>query len=585
MKDGDGGTHSSGQYGELGKASYYIDSRQALTDSESTTSAADRAARKQAEEIRKASEIQAREERLKKFALLDKPKITPEQFVWLNIMSQTGDLTSKTNITPENYGTYYLFKDPGKPLKGGYLFNFEKKNIYIEEERNSPGHYENRYQIDFFDPEEKKDILNSKYIGIFELPNILPTTAPSTVIFRRLIDVDDTTGEMIFYNKEEHNDNNQKYKPEDNIFGGWKDFCIVEVDPETKNHVVMDETSLYDRDTLQFLTGKVITQSLVEKMCGKPGSSEGKKEIYVKFVLPWKSTPERTKKTPLSDSDIKELEKAIELSKDAMETQGSKLCVTRSKPIEKVLGPPLIDLVHIPDGCPQRIRFENYYIKIGEFSVKVDITPFKRGENPEDKTGNIKIDTRAKEYSITIRYDRKKIFITEKEKYAYTQRNDKAIILLHKNLKLRTDPNPAKVDDVFYFYKTEDKTRQYPLIGRVCHVVKIENIEEKKYFFSKNTKTITYTYDVNYINTETGEQLKETGVTQLYERNIKAEEAEAEAEKEANTTSGGKKNRRSVRRKQRKRKTNIRKKTRRGGLSSIPKSIKRKMRTKKSRRH
>lgn len=248
-----------------------IDYRQSLTDSDSAAAAA-APARKRAEEIQKAAETQGRVERLQKFASLPKPNITPEQFVWLETMSKTGELPAVriSDITSEKYETYYLISTIGKPFQGGFLFNVEKTtNTYSGQQGTS--YDETRYNITFFNPETKQEISISTNGSVFELPTTLPTSAPSTVIFRRLIDVDDVTGVMTFYDKDHNGD--QTYAPEDSMFRGWRNFCIVEVDPETKNHVVMDESSLYDRDILNFFTGKVITPSLVEKMCGKPGSN------------------------------------------------------------------------------------------------------------------------------------------------------------------------------------------------------------------------------------------------------------------------------------------------------------------------
>lgn len=544
----------SGKSGESGEWSPYVDDHQLSTDSYAA------AAINRAEEIQKAAETQGRVERLQRFASLPKPNITPEQFVWLETMSKTGELPAVriSDITSEKYETYYLIKETGKPLQGGFLFNVEKTT---SNHSGQPGtSTETRYKISFFNPETKQEISISTNGSVFELTTTLPTSAPRSAIFRRLIDVDDITGEMIFYND---GNGNYTFLPKDLYTGGWNHLCIVEVDPKTTNHVVLDEKSLYDRNTLKSFTGKVITPSLVEKMCGKPGSSEGKKEIYVKCDLRRYTPLKIAEKKPMTDGDIAALKMAIDLSKDAMETQGSKLCVTRSKPNDQVLGPASIELVPIPDGFPQNNTFGVYYIKIGEFSVKININ---RGEKP-DSNGNFKIHSRIDVNSAML-YRRADIFITKSQLVQL----DKANTTLHRNLRRRTDPNPAKVGDVVYFYKSTDTTREYPLTGSVVNVVITEDV--KKNMFTKNTITKTYKYDIKYTDEEIGEH-NELGVPQLYERATEAEKADS--------TSGGKKNRRSVRRKQRK--TNRRKKTRRGGVSSIHKSIKRKMRTKKSRRH
>ena len=531
-----------------------FDYRQSLTDSDAAAAAAE-PARKRAEEIQKAAETQGGVERLQRFTSLPKPNITPEQFLWLGLMSKTGELPAmtKSDITPEKYETYYLFNARHDlPLQGGFLFNFEKTtNTHSGQQGSS--YEDTSYKITFFNPETKQEISISDDGSVYELPTTLPTSAPRSAIFRRLIDVDDITGEMIFYN--DGNDN-YTFLPNDSYTGGWNYLCIVEVDPKTTNHVVLDEKSLYDRNTLKSFTGKVITPSLVEKMCGKPGSSEGKKEIYVKCDLQRYTPLQIAEKKPMTDGDIAALKMAIDLSKDAMETQGSKLCVTRSKPNDQVLGPALTELAPMPDGCPQNITFGVYYIKIGEFSVKININ---RGEKP-DSNGNFKIHSRNANSAML--YRRVDIFITKSQLGLLQDTTNKT---LHRNLRRRTTPNPAKDGDVVYFYKSTDTTREYPLTGSVVNVVTTEDVKKK---------TKTYKYDIKYTDEETGEH-NELGVPQLYERDTEAENADS--------TSGGKKNRRSVRRNQRK--TNRRKKTRRGGVSSIHKSIKRKMRTKKARRH
>ena len=348
--------------------------------------------------------------------------------------------------------------------------------------------------------------------------------APRSAIFRRLIDVNDITGEMTFF--KDGNDN-YTFVPENYGREGWTNLCIVEVDPETKNHVVLDEKSLYDGETLKSFTGKVITQSLVEKMCGKkPGSSEGKKEIYVKCDLR-DFLPLQIVKKPMTDGDITALQMAIDLSEAAMETQGFNLCKTRSKPI--VVGPAVIELVPIPDGCPQRITFPDYYIKIGEFSVKIIIAHM---EEP-DLEGKFRIHS-INNYLYTMSKSKADIFITKDAKSQRVQLQDKSNTTLHRNLKRRTY---AKVNDVVYFYKSTDTTREYPLTGTVINVVTTEDVKNK---------TKIYKYDIKYTDEETGEHT-EPGVSQLYERDTEAEKAEkirdreAEIAEKAGSKDGGKK--------------------------------------------
>ena len=535
---------------------------------------------------------------------------TPQQMAWLNMMIESGDIREvSSKLTEANYNTYYLFKTkPNGILQGGFL---SKIVSYGKTQRGwFEGVFEERdytvIQYVFYDPITKQEIetdeqKESELRPMYSLPDILPTSEPRSGIFKRIIDVDDVTGNMTFY--DDGNGSNTYAIPTNS---NWTGMCIVEIDPQSGGNHNMLDANLLCSSIQKGFTGKIITTMLVEKMCGKrhPAneSSESalseevrntnkmkresvKREIYVKVRVVSPNNPVLNR-TGMNLADIEELHKIREKTKDVIKTQGSNLCVTRAKPHDKVLGPGLEDLAPVSDDELESLlgRRTDFYGRFGEFAVKVRLASNKRPFRICSLLDGITLKNLESDDYLLVTRDFRRVFQTSVD-------NSKK--LFQSNLKKRI--SPAKKGDIVYFYKPKDTNKEYPLYGKV-EVVNSETYVVKKKIFGKDVMgEKNHKYDIKYTDKEIDDEVTEKGVTQLYEPDV--ENIDDERNKEPISqdlpfnlspsahfinTRGGKKNiKRTAKRKQRK--LNGRKKTRRSVYQSR-KSIKRKMRSKLPRR-
>jgi len=511
------------------------------------------------------------------------PLPTTEQMSWLNMMIESGDIRESSKLTEANYKTYYLFKiEPTGILQGGFLFKIVKngmsRNGWVNGEFQTI--YYTTIQYVVYDPILKREITTkerseNEILPMYSLPDTLPTSEPRSGIFKRIIDVDDVTGNMTFY--DDGNGSNTYAIPTNS---NWTGMCIVEIDHQSGNHNMLDAKLLCSSIQKAF-TGKIITTKLVEKICGKPtksNDSEGiKRELYVKVRVDTnKPVINSSPLNPLKPADIEELHKIREKTKDVINTQGSNLCATRAKPVDKVIGPDVGDLAPVTDKELAGLigRKTDFYSRFGEFAVKVllasnaDRRPFEICSLLDGRTLK-KLESGSGDYLLV-----KKDF-----KHEFQIATDESIRLFESNLKKRI--SPAKKGDMVYFYKSSDTTKEYPLYGKVEVVNSEPYVVEKKLFGKNVMGEKNHKYDITYTDKETHDEVTETGVTQLqlYEPDLEKMHEERTNESPPQQLNGGKKNiKRTVNRKQKK--LNGRKKTRRSVYQSR-KSIKRMMRSKR----
>ena len=122
-----------------------------------------------------------------------------QQLEWLSTMIRTGQIQKIQKIPQENKGKYYLIKKHNSgTLSGGYLFKIDEKRRTTRQENQDrteitlPG---DKYQTySFYSPSLLLTLdIESDKDDIYPLPDQLPTSAPKTRRFARIIDVDEIT--------------------------------------------------------------------------------------------------------------------------------------------------------------------------------------------------------------------------------------------------------------------------------------------------------------------------------------------------------------------------------------------------------
>jgi hypothetical protein len=196
--------------------------------------------------------------------------------------------------------------------------------------------------------------------------SIPPPDLPKTAIFRRLIDIDDVTGEFTFHD-------NFKLKIPLQEYGN----SYIRFNSGTKN-ITVESMSKLISDTNLALTGKRLGPAAVEIMCEKENENE---QIYMMFELNTKL------KAPPRNVNLEEFEDVVEATRDV--EQGTALCKTRGEPLPEVLGPNPNELVQVTDeviklivtgkvtvnGKLSEYEFQLYGV-IGEFSFKIKLLEY-----------------------------------------------------------------------------------------------------------------------------------------------------------------------------------------------------------------
>ena len=478
---------------------------------------------------------------------------TPDQLKWMaEMMSYVIDfkLTQVNDLTEDNKGTYYLYKDDttvNSPLFGGYLFNVREKIVQVGGEAgywmndyspSPPPARQNKHvsEYSFYNENGNVTTVRSDQVIVYSLPVRLPKTPPKSRSFKRIVDVDDITGEFTLH------DGITVTFPEDKL----AEYFFIVCPPSWKSGSDMFwfNVSRAINPNYKAYTGKLVTSTLVQMICGDMNDdSTGKHEFYVQYqnttfdtvttsdtVTPSSSITPPTilfiGKNPTTDDDDRDIKSISETTKD--KPIGEKLCKTRAEPVESVKGPVLPRLDASKENfkklegvitCynPSLHNEMDVYVQLGYYLTKATI--FSKAENPKHLVVQAILDP-------TIRFDwaKDQIFVLDRD--ISIAKSDKEVYAL-RNIK-RIPPNKKLSNGAeIYFYLGNNKSRNA-----------IRGIIVKKALFSS-------TYTVKY--KEDGvEKNAEKVLSELYERDEDAEKYEAAEDKKAtdgsSLTGAGKKN-------------------------------------------
>jgi len=474
---------------------------------------------------------------------------TTEQLKWLKIMADNNLLEplNKT-LTLNDIGTYYLYRNPKTNLfVGGYLFNVREKIVQVGGEAgywmndyspSPPPARQNKHvsEYSFYNENGNVTTVRSDQVIVYSLPVRLPKTPPKSRSFKRIVDVDDITGEFTLH------DGITVTFPEDKL----AEYFFIVCPPSWKSGSDMFwfNVSRAINPNYKAYTGKLVTSTLVQMICGDMNDdSTGKHEFYVQYqnttfdtvttsdtVTPSSSITPPTilfiGKNPTTDDDDRDIKSISETTKD--KPIGEKLCKTRAEPVESVKGPVLPRLDASKENfkklegvitCynPSLHNEMDVYVQLGYYLTKATI--FSKAENPKHLVVQAILDP-------TIRFDwaKDQIFVLDRD--ISIAKSDKEVYAL-RNIK-RIPPNKKLSNGAeIYFYLGNNKSRNA-----------IRGIIVKKALFSS-------TYTVKY--KEDGvEKNAEKVLSELYERDEDAEKYEAAEDKKAtdgsSLTGAGKKN-------------------------------------------
>jgi hypothetical protein len=377
---------------------------------------------------------------------------SPQQLEWLSTMIRTGQIQKIQEISQENKGKYYLFKKHNSgTLSGGYLFKIDEKRRTISQQYQDGivTSDDVKYQTySFYSPSLLLTLdIESDKDDIYPLPDQLPTSAPKTRRFARIIDVDDKTGQLTLH------DGTSEQKMNFN-----ESHHIIEFDPTTKTGTFIPLSNLItlNSNPRYFFTGSSATRIFVQKIC------DDTKRLYVQ--LEFSNNEPLQGNNSLSDSEINEIEN---IAKDIAIPDKSS-CETKGHPIEKVRGPRFypakftqFDASHHKSGV-QVYYYDKRYDGEGGFSSSVKVNKVFTTNDGRPACSAISLTQYQDSPPIGILTT--VLFVLKDEVEAANAKSEKEII--EQNLRKVTG---KKVEDEVYFYETrEDEVkRQNPKKGKI----------------------------------------------------------------------------------------------------------------------
>ena len=481
---------------------------------------------------------------------------TPEQLEWMDKMRLyvTDGTFEKVLLTTDNIGTCYLYKQYNDtPLSGGNLFKVKSTIFQVGGETDqmaaTSSYNDNsnpRYvSVDVYtfshEYTDNTTVVRSDKGVVYALPARLPITPPKPRSFKRIVDVDDVTGEFTLH------DGSTVTFPQDKL----EDYYFIQ-NPQPKDS---NNPSLSVSDCIypyqKEYTGKIVTSHLVQKICGDiNGDGTEKYELYLQcqnttFDTVTTSDTVATSDTVTSSSSIKspltlfsgytkmeddEWSEIRTISENTKETQiGEKLCKTRADPVQSVKGPVIPSLRESDETLKKLVTPYNaslhkdfdIYIRWGYYLVKVKIvgssnnSHFIVGSTLPNSTTHFRL---IKDLIFVLNRD---INVANHDKELYVLRNIKPIPKTHK----------MKMGETIYFYLNNDR-RKSAIPGIIVKIV-------KKAMFSS-------TYTVQYKDEDGVEKETEVKASELYQRDKDAEKNEAketaQTAADLGLSLGGKKN-------------------------------------------
>lgn len=417
---------------------------------------------------------------------------TKEQFVMLKLMIYSELLSNVASVTNVDIGKYYLFftLDDRDNLKGGYLFKINGSKYF------------------FYDNNTDKVKIAESLDYIYSLPDQLPTKSTIFRHFKRIIDVNDKTGVFTLHD-------NTKFQ-----FPEFKSYNILEITinqyyiltfNKNTNNIEFVRLNLFlDYVKQQQYTGKVVSSLFVQKLCGDINSDGNEKEeLYIQFKV---AKPGEMIKTDIELFE-EEKTKILEISNATQElTIGEELCKTRAKPIDGVYVDTFNRIEDLPNEneymkIPKDINPTDtlpLYIKYGYYLIQVRLHWWF------DQSSYIMVEPIIPIVSIgaegTNELKIKDRTLTKDEIYTINIK-DTAEESLLRNLKIKKDEK-VSLNDLIYFYKEDDISREHPIPGKIIEV-KYDKEKEKK------------VYKVEYINEEENVETKDVSVVYHVETQTK----------------------------------------------------------------
>lgn len=475
---------------------------------------------------------------------------TPDQLKWMEeMMSYVTDNTFKqVALRTNNIGTYYLYKqDKDTPLSGGYLFRVKTTTVQVGGEMPSNDYDSSPknvsvvvYTFSHEDTDNTTVVRSDKGI-VYALPARLPKTPPKPRSFKRIIDVDDVTGEFTLH------DGSTVTFPEDEL---GKYFFIQGPQYGEKSGLYWFSVNNCINPQQKAYTGKLVTSQLVQRICGdKNPNQTGKRALYIQIqnttfdtvttydtVTPSDTVPHSSSikqpttpfkgDKPTTDDEGPHIESVIDKTKDIQ--IGVKLCKTRAEPVESVKGPVLPTLNaseenfkklegEITHFNPSLHKELDIYIQWGYYLTKAKMVG--RSRNPEQLEVQAILDP-----TVRFLWNKNQIFVLDRD-----ISNAKNVDEVYALRNLKPIPNTQKMSkgDTIYFYLDNDKSKS-AILGIIV----------KKAMLSS---TYTIKYKEDGVEKET-----EVKASDFYQRDKEAEKNEAEEDKKttagSSLTGAGKKN-------------------------------------------
>lgn len=417
---------------------------------------------------------------------------TKEQFVMLKLMIYSELLSNVASVTNVDIGKYYLFftLDDRDNLKGGYLFKINGSKYF------------------FYDNNTDKVKIAESLDYIYSLPDQLPTKSTIFRHFKRIIDVNDETGEFTLH------DNTKFTFPKFTSYNILEitinQYYILTFNKNTNNIEFVRLNLFLDYVKQQQYTGKVVSSLFVQKLCGDINSDGNEKEeLYIQFKV---AKPGEMIKTDIELFE-EEKTKILEISNATQElTIGEELCKTRAKPIDGVYVDTFNRIEDLPNEneymkIPKDINPTDtlpLYIKYGYYLIQVRLHWWF------DQSSYIMVEPIIPIVSIgaegTNELKIKDRTLTKDEIYTINIK-DTAEESLLRNLKIKKDEK-VSLNDLIYFYKEDDISRERPIPGKIIEV-KYDKKKEKK------------VYKVEYINEEENVETKDVSVVYHVETQTK----------------------------------------------------------------
>lgn len=475
---------------------------------------------------------------------------TPDQLKWMEeMMSYVTDNTFKqvAQLTTDNIGTYYLYKQyKDTPLSGGYLFKVNDEEVTVQK-GGAVELYDNIEWVKkklpvyrFYDENENVNMIVRSDKGIvYALPAKLPKTPPKPRSFKRIIDVDDVTGEFTLH------DGSTVTFPQDKL----SEYFFIQGPRYGESGLYWFSVNNCIDPQQKAYTGKLVTSQLVQSICGdKNPDKTGKRELYIQIQNTTFDTVTTSDTVPPSDTvstsssikppttlfkgkktttdDAADVESIRDKTKDIQ--IGVKLCKTRAEPVESVKGP-VLPTLNASDENFKKLEGEithfnpslhkelDIYIQWGYYLTKAKMVG--RSRNPEQLEVQAILDP-----TVRFLWNKNQIFVLDRD-ISNAKNVDEVYAL--RNLKPIPKTQEMSKGDTIYFYLDNDKSKS-AILGIIV----------KKAMLSS-------TYTVKY--KEDGVEKKtEVKASDFYQRDKEAEKNEAEEDKKATAgsslTGAGKKN-------------------------------------------